>query len=88
MYRSVKITEGTYREAKKLAMDLGRENEAAGRIGISNAIAHAIHQALEARAGRRRMLSAVGGWSDIDGEKILKEIYEGRLMSTRPEPRI
>ena len=88
MYRSVKITDKTYREAKKLAEYLGREDDTGGKVGLSNAIANAVHTALETRSRRKTMLSAVGGWSDIDADKLVKEIYAGRLLSTRPEPRL
>lgn len=86
MFRSVKISEDAYRKAKRLADELDRE--AVGKVGLSNAIAYAVKKTLEGRSRRKDMLSAAGGWSDVDGDKLIKEIYEGRLLSTRPEPRI
>jgi predicted DNA-binding antitoxin AbrB/MazE fold protein len=32
--------------------------------------------------------SAAGGWADIDADKLIKDIYESRLVSTRPVPKL
>jgi predicted DNA-binding antitoxin AbrB/MazE fold protein len=30
--------------------------------------------------------SAAGAWADIDAERLIRDIYESRLISTRPVP--
>jgi predicted DNA-binding antitoxin AbrB/MazE fold protein len=32
--------------------------------------------------------SSAGSWADIDAEELIKYIYERRLVSTRPVPRL
>ncbi len=32
---------------------------------------------------KRRLKAAAGGWKDIDTEKMIKEIYEGRKIGTK-----
>ena len=45
------------------------------------------------RAKGKRMIEALrataGGWKDlVDGEELKRNIYEDRLISTRPEPKL
>ncbi len=36
-----------------------------------------------------RFLKAAGGWKEtVDCEKLIKDIYNNRLLRTRPEPKV
>ena len=82
MYKSVKITEDSYRAAKRLAGVLGKDS--AGRFGISNAIEYALGVASDSVKRKRCLMASAGKWADMD-PSIVDEIYRSRLVSTRPE---
>lgn len=83
MYRSVKISDDAYREAKKLAKDLNKSRD--GRFGIANAIEFALKRAVDAEKRKIHLRAASGGWKDMD-PIIVEDIYKGRLVSTRQTP--
>ena len=42
-----------------------------------------------AGADREAFRRAAGGWKDtVDGDALIKNIYESRLLSTRPVPKL
>jgi hypothetical protein len=85
MYRSVKISEKAYREAKRLAEEMNKGSGINGRkMGISNVVANGVALASDAYARKKRLMAAAGGWADMD-PSIVDEIYKSRLVSTRPE---
>lgn len=71
--KSVKVSEDAYRKAEKLAEERGESVDSIVEEGI---------RLVE---GREKLLEAAGSWEDIDADKLIKEIYEGRKLSTRPE---
>ncbi|MBD3261540.1 MAG: hypothetical protein GF334_07660 [Candidatus Altiarchaeales archaeon] len=84
MYKSVKISESAYRQAKKLRKDLEKTESYLGihKVSLSEAINFAILNTAN-KIERRRLKDSASGWSDID-QKIIKEIYKTRLdNSTR-----
>ena len=86
MYRSVKITEKAYKEAKKMASEMSKN--APSRLGISHIIEYALRLEAERMERRRKIEAAAGGWADMDCDALIKDIYEGRKLSTRPEIRL
>jgi len=84
MYKSVKISEEAYLEANKLKDLLKNRDANIGRVGISNAIEYALHLALDNEGRKKKLLSAAGAWKNMDCDKLIREIYEGRKVSTRP----
>ena len=45
--------------------------------------------ALPSRSGPDSLKRTAGGWAGlVDAEKLKRDIYESRLVTTRPEPRL
>jgi hypothetical protein len=84
MYRSVKITDKAYREAKKLAGQMSKSG-VNGRVTISNVVSEGIELARERYVRKQRFMKLAGAWEDMDTEKLVDEIYKGRSASKRPE---
>ena len=84
MLKTIKIPEKAYEDAKKLKKELEKEEVIAGLydVKLSTAVSFAIKKALENINLRKRFLSSAGGWSDIDGDKLVKEIYKSRTKGT------
>jgi len=84
MLKTIKIPEKAYNDAKKLKNKLEKEETLVGlyNVGLSTAISYAIKKALEDFKKREKFLSAAGGWSDIDGDKLIKDIYKSRTKGT------
>ena len=88
MYKTVKIPEEAYKEAKILSKELEKSREIVGvyNVNLSTAISYAIEKMLESIKKRKRFLSAAGGWKDMENvDKLIEEIYKDRLISTRKE---
>lgn len=85
MLKTIKIPEKAYNDAKKLKKKLEKEEVIAGlyNVKLSTAVGYAIKNALEDIEKRKKFLSAAGGWSDIDADKLIKDIYEKRMINTR-----
>ena len=85
MLKAVKIPEEAYKEAKKLGRELEAERAIEGiyNVTLSAAISFAIRTALADLEKKKRLRMAAGGWRDVDTEKMIKEIYEGRLTGTK-----
>lgn len=85
MLKSIKIPEEAYKDAKKLSKRLEETKSIEGlyRIKLSTAVSYAIKRALENIENRRRFLSAAGGWSDVDADKLIKDIYENRKIGVK-----
>lgn len=85
MLKTIKIPEKAYNDAKKLKRELEKEEIIAGlyNVKLSTAVSYAIKRALENIKKKKRFLSAAGGWSDINTDKLIKDIYESRKKDTR-----
>ncbi len=85
MLKAVKIPEEAYKEAKKLGkeLEIGRAIEGVYKVPLSTAISFAIRKALADIEKRKRFRAAAGGWKDLDTDKMIKEIYEGRKIGTK-----
>lgn len=85
MLKTIKLSEKAYIDAKKLKKELEKEEIITGiyNVKLSTAVSYAIKKALEEVKRRKRFLSAVGGWSDIKGDKLIKDIYKSRVTGTR-----
>ncbi|HLD97500.1 MAG TPA: hypothetical protein VI934_04105 [Candidatus Nanoarchaeia archaeon] len=85
MLKAVKIPEEAYNEAKKLGKELETEKAIRGvyKVTLSTAISFAISRTLAEIEKRKRFTAAAGGWKDIDTEKMIKDIYEGRKFGTK-----
>lgn len=85
MLKTIKIPEKAYNDAKKLKRELEKEEIIVGlyNVKLSTAICYAIKKALENIERKKRFLSAAGGFSDIDTNKLIEEIYENRKRGTR-----
>ena len=78
--KSIKIPEEAYNDAKKLMKKLEKTRAIAGiyKVGLSTAVSFAIRNALEDIHKKEMLISAAGGWSDIDADKMIKDIYDSR----------
>lgn len=87
IYKSIKIPEKTYRGAEYLKKELTKDESIAGvrKVSLSEAVSYAIAATLENLKKRRMFESAAGGWSDMDSESLIKEIYSSRLKHARRE---
>ena len=85
MLKAVKIPEEAYKDAKRLGKVLEEEKTIVGiyNVTLSAAISFALNRTLEELEKRRRFRSAAGGWKDVDTDKMIKEIYEGRKTGTK-----
>lgn len=85
MYKTVKIPEEAYDEAKKLSEELGDQKKIKGvfNVNLSTAISYAITKTLENLKKRDKFLSAAGSWKDINIDKLKSEIYKARAISKR-----
>jgi len=85
MYKTVKIPEEAYDEAKKLGEELKLKKEIKGlfNVNLSTAISYAITKTLENLRKKDKFLSAAGSWKDIDADKLKSEIYKSRSISKR-----
>ncbi len=90
MYKSVKISEESYRAAKRLASEMSRDGRICGgrRVGVSNVVSEGIALARDSYARKQKLKRLAGAWKDIDADALIKEIYDGRLVSTRPEVKL
>jgi len=85
MLKTIKIPEKAYNDAKKLKKELEKDEVITGvyNVGLSMAVSYAIKKALADLSNRKKFLSAAGGWSDIDGDRLIKDIYRSRLKGTK-----
>jgi len=85
MLKTIKIPKKAYDDAKRLKTELEKKEIIDGlyNVKLSTAVGYAIKRALEEITKRKRFLSSAGGWSDIDSEKLIKDIYETRKKGTR-----
>ena len=85
MYKTVKIPEEAYYNAKELSKELVEKKEIKGvfNVNLSNAISYAITKTLEDLKKRGKFLSAAGSWKNIDINKLKSEIYKSRSISNR-----
>ena len=85
MLKTVKIHEEAYKDAKRLGKVLEEEKTLTGvyKVTLSSAIRFALNRTLEEIEKKRRFRAAAGGWKDVDTDKMIKEIYEGRRFGTR-----
>jgi len=84
MLKTIKIPEEAYKDVKKLTKKLEKNKVIIGvyKVKLSTALSYAIKNALDNLEKRERLLSAAGGWSDVDAS-LIKEIYEKRLKGTK-----
>ncbi len=82
MLKTIKIPEKAYKDAKKLKKELEKEEVIDGlyNVKLSTAVGYAIKSALENLERRKKFLSSAGGWADIDGKKLIKDIYDSRKI--------
>ena len=88
MYKTIKIPEGAYNEAKILSRELEKSKAITGvfNVNLSTAISFAITKMLDSIRKKKRFISSADGWKDIkDIEKIKDEIYASRRVSKRRE---
>ncbi|MBI2499309.1 hypothetical protein HYV88_03650 [Candidatus Woesearchaeota archaeon] len=88
MYKTIKIPEEAYEEAKLLSEELEKSKTIAGvfNVNLSTAISYAITKMLENMRKRKRFISSAGSWKDIENlDKIKEEIYLDRKISKRKE---
>ena len=85
MLKTIKISEKAYEDVKKLKIELEKEEIISGLydVKLSTALSYAIKTALESIRKRKRFLSSAGGWSDIDSDKLIMDIYESRKKGTK-----
>lgn len=85
MLKAIKIPEEAYKEAKRLGQELEAERIIDGiyKVSLSAAVSFAIKRALTEFERKKSLRMAAGGWKDLDTEKLIKEIYEGRLAGTK-----
>ena len=85
MLKAIKIPEEAYKEAKKLGQELEAERAIEGvyKVSLSTAVSFAIKRALTDLERKKSLRMAAGGWKDLDTDKMIKEIYEGRLTGTK-----
>ena len=83
--KAVKIPEEAYREAKKLSRELEAEKAFEGmyNVPLSTAVSFAITRALNDLERKKSMRMAAGAWKDLDTDKLIREIYEGRLAGSK-----
>ncbi|MFC2162712.1 hypothetical protein ACFLRF_03450 [Candidatus Altiarchaeota archaeon] len=87
MFKSVKISEDAYLEAKKLAGEMNKDIKLAGgrNMGISNVLAEAIHLARDNYHRKKRVMKLAGAWKDVDSNELIKDVYDDRSRGSRPE---
>jgi hypothetical protein len=85
MLKSIKLPEKAYIDAKRLRKELEKEEiiEGVYDVKLSTAVGFAIKKTLEDIKNNKRFLSSAGGWSDMDCDKLIKEIYDNRAKGTR-----
>ena len=86
MYKTIKIPEEAYHEAKELSKELEVKKEIRGlhNVNLSTAISYAITRTLENLKKRDNFLKSAGTWSDVkEIERIKKEIYKDRTLRKR-----
>jgi hypothetical protein len=85
MYKSIKISGEAYKNAKALSKELEKSGELPGvdKVSLSVAVGYALDRTLENLKNKRKLLSSAGVWKDIDTEKMIKEIYDSRKISSR-----
>lgn len=90
MYKTIKIPETAYERAEHLKEELAKDEAIAGvrKVSLSEAISYAIAQTLENLKRRREFESAAGGWSGLDSNALIEDIYASRLKGTRKEVHI
>jgi len=89
-YKTVKIPEESYKKAKSLSRELEKSDEFLGahKVNLSSTISYAIARTLNAVKKKKILMSAARGWSDMDTENLIRDIYDSRTVSTRGEVRI
>lgn len=88
MYKTIKIPEGAYEEAKLLSKELEKTKAITGvfNVNLSTAISYAITKMLGNLRKRKRFISSAGGWKDMENiNKIKEDIYLERRISKRKE---
>ena len=90
MYKSIKISDEAYKAAKALGRELEKSRELPGvhKVNMSVAVGYALERALENVKKKRILRESAGVWKDMNTEKLIKDIYKGRKLSTRPEARL
>ena len=90
MYKSIKISNEAYKAAKALGRELEKSGELPGvhKVNMSVAVGYALERALENARKKRILRESAAVWGDMDTEKLVKDIYAGRKVSTRPEVKL
>ncbi|MBI4149309.1 hypothetical protein HY491_02580 [Candidatus Woesearchaeota archaeon] len=85
MYKTIKIAEEAYDEAKELSRELEQKKKITGvfNVNLSTAVSYAITKTLEHLRKRDAFLTAAGTWKDIDGDALTSDIYRARSLSRR-----
>lgn len=85
MYKTIKIPEMAFRKAEELKAEMEKDESVKGirKVTLSEAVSSAIKEALENREKRGHLLAAAGGWSDLDCDALLRDIYASRRDSKR-----
>lgn len=89
--KSIKVSEDTYKDIIKLQKMLEKNKvlEGLNKVKITNAINYAVKSSLSSAERKKMMMKAAGSWSDIDCDKLIKEIYKSRKSKgTRPEVKL
>ncbi len=73
MYKSIKVSDEAYKEAKSLSRELEKSGEFPGvhKVNLSEAVGYALKKTSEDLKDRRRFLSAAGGWNDMENIDML-----------------
>lgn len=85
MLKSIKIPEKAYKLARNLSekLEKGKELKGVYNVSISTAVSYAIEKANEDIDKKNAFRKAAGSWSDINTDKLIKEIYDGRRKGSK-----
>jgi len=85
MYKTIKIPEMAFRNANELKAEVAKEEDVKGvrKVTLSEAVSYAIKETLKELKRKQTLASAAGGWSDIDAESLIKDLYASRSKRTR-----
>jgi hypothetical protein len=90
MYRSIKVSEETYKAAKSLGSELAKEGALPGisKVNMSDAVGYALEKALENVKRKKILRETAGAWKDEDTDKLIADIYGSRRSGKRPPAKI